>query len=273
MLITAGAVILGRLGDAGGLLSFLYQFLVVRPIIFGAAYAWLRAARGSKPEVNDLFLPFRRNYLGTVIAGLLWQLAIGIGLVLFIIPGLILAVRLAFVPFLVVDEGLGALEALSESWRRTSGYSWTIVGAWLVGIVAVFVGLLLLVIGSIPATMLVYLAFASLYAAATARQRAGHPYNQPHRPAVPVSYSSALGNSALATSQRAPKLLGPEKPLAIDDPDADLGEPGREDVVAMSRRIHPSRDHRFRASGSRRRCSRRRPASRYSPPGRYGRRS
>jgi hypothetical protein len=41
----------------------------------------------------------------------------------------------------------------------------------VLAIIIFFVGLILLVIGSIPATMLDYLAFASLYAAITARKR------------------------------------------------------------------------------------------------------
>jgi membrane-anchored glycerophosphoryl diester phosphodiesterase (GDPDase) len=86
------------------------------------------------------------------------------------VPGIILSVRLSFVPFLVIDEGRGPVEALLESWRRTSGYGWTIFGAFLLGIVIFLVGLIILIVGSIPATMLIYLAFASLYAGVTARQ-------------------------------------------------------------------------------------------------------
>lgn len=162
---------LGRIGGAGGAISTIYQILVGTPISFGAAYAWLRAVRGQKPEVADLFVPFQRNWISCVLAGLLWEIIILVGLVLLIIPGIFLAVRLSFVPFLVVDEGLGPVEALSESFRRTSGYGWTIFGAFILAIIVVIVGLILLIVGSIPATMLVYLAFASLFAAITAHKR------------------------------------------------------------------------------------------------------
>jgi hypothetical protein len=101
------ANVLGRLGGAGGGLSALYQILVGTPISFGAAYAWLRAVRGSQPRVDDLFAPFQRNWISAVLAGLLFELVIVVGFILLIIPGIFLMVRLAFVPFLVVDEGLG----------------------------------------------------------------------------------------------------------------------------------------------------------------------
>src|SRR5438270_509498 len=61
--------VLGRSEGAGGGLSALYQVLVGTPISFGAAYAWLRAVRGQKPQVSDLFVPFQRNYIGCVLAG------------------------------------------------------------------------------------------------------------------------------------------------------------------------------------------------------------
>ncbi|HEX8968287.1 MAG TPA: hypothetical protein VF937_10420 [Chloroflexota bacterium] len=169
-----GGVVGGLLGSQsrGGAsaLSGLYQILIGTPIFYGAAYAWLRAVRGQKPEVSDLFVPFQRYWLTSVLAGLLTEVIVVVGFILLIVPGIYLAVRLSFVPFIVVDEGRGPVEALTESWRRTEGFFWTIFGSGLLGIVVVIVGFVLLIVGSIPAFMLVYLAFASLYAAITARK-------------------------------------------------------------------------------------------------------
>jgi hypothetical protein len=166
--------------------SFLYQLLIGTPIAFGAAYAWLRAVRGIKPEVTDLFVPFQRCYVSAVVAGLLVEIVLIVGFILLVVPGIILAVRLSFVPFLVVDEGLGPTEALFESWRRTAGYSWTIFGAGLLAILIIIVGFILLVVGSIPATMLAYLALASLYAAISAR-RAAADVSRPAASLLPQS--------------------------------------------------------------------------------------
>jgi hypothetical protein len=170
-----GGAISGGFGrDAGAQSSIasLYHVFVGTPISFGAAYAWLRAVRGIKPQLTDLFVPFQRFYISAVLAGLLFQIAIGVGFILLIVPGFILLVRLSFVPFLVVDEGRGPVEALTESWNRTRGYGWTIFGAAMLGLLIIIVGLIVFIVGSIPATMLVYLAFASLYAAITARMPA-----------------------------------------------------------------------------------------------------
>jgi uncharacterized membrane protein len=159
------------LGRIAGALQGVYQILVAAPLAYGAAYAFLRAARGERPEIGDLFVPFQRNWLQAVLANLIVTVAVVIGFILLVIPGIYLAVKLSCVPFIVIDEGRDAMDAIQESWRRTDGYFWTLLGAGLLGIVIVVVGLILLVIGSIPATMLVYLAFATLYAAITDRKR------------------------------------------------------------------------------------------------------
>jgi len=150
-------------------LAGLYELAVAAPIAYGAAFCYLRAVRGSRPEVNDLFSVFRRAWLNAVIANLVVTVIVSIGFVLLIIPGIFLAVRLCFVPYIVADEGAGPFQALSESWNRTSGHFWTLFGAGLLAIVCVIIGFILLVIGSIPALMLVYLAFAALYDSITAR--------------------------------------------------------------------------------------------------------
>jgi uncharacterized membrane protein len=161
-----------------GIANLLFQLLVTVPLTYGSYYAYLKAARDDGPEVSDLFVPYRRAFLSTVLTSVLLGICIGIGFLLLVIPGIIAAVRLSFAPLLVVDEGLGPTAALAESWRRTSGHFWTIFGVWLVAIPITFIGFLLFVIGVIPATMWVYLAFASLYAAVTARAKANVPVLQ-----------------------------------------------------------------------------------------------
>ena len=162
---------LSSAGGAWDLVSLAFSVLVMTPLSYGGLYACLRAARGERPRVGDLFAPFGRAYVSSVIAGVLAGVLLIIGFALLIVPGVIAAVRLSFVPFLVVDERLGPVAALRESWRRTAGYGWTILGAGLLAIPIVLLGVLLLVVGAIPAGMWAWLAYASLFAAVTARSR------------------------------------------------------------------------------------------------------
>ena len=155
VMIGAGAAILGFLG-------FAYSLLVVQPVDYGVSFANLRAARGDKLEIKDMFEAFK-NYVNVVLANVLAGAIIVIGLVLLIVPGIIFACKLAFVPYLVVDRKLEAIEAVKESWRMTGGYAWKI---FLIGLLAIpisIAGLICFGVGIIFAVMWINLAFASLY--------------------------------------------------------------------------------------------------------------
>ena len=157
--VSAGTAILGILGLA-------YGILLVQPIDYGVSFANLRAARGDKLKVKDMFEVFR-NYVNAVLANLLAGAIIVIGLVLLLVPGIILACKLAFTPYLVVDRKMEVIEAVKESWRMTGGYAWKV---FLIGLLAVpiaIAGLICFGVGIIFSIMWIRLAFASLYHAVT----------------------------------------------------------------------------------------------------------
>ena len=106
-------------------LGFVYSILIVGPVEYGASFAYLKAARGDKPEIKDLFEAFR-NYWNAVLASVFVGVIVLIGIIAFIIPGIVFACRLAFTPYLVVDRKMQVIEAIKESWRMTNGHAWTI---------------------------------------------------------------------------------------------------------------------------------------------------
>jgi len=172
--LLAVSVVWGLLGAVSGYLSeslfgLVYHVLVLGPVSLGGMYAFLRAARGERPEVADLFVVFRTDYWQAVLANVLVGAIVSIGFVLLVVPGIIATVRLAWVAYLVVEERKPALEALRESWERTRGHGWTLFGIGLLAIPLVLLGLVLLVVGVIPALMLLQLAMASYYAAVVPR--------------------------------------------------------------------------------------------------------
>jgi hypothetical protein len=63
------------------------------------------------------------------VVGLLSSVAIIVGMVLLLIPGIILLVRWSMSIPLVVAEGGGATSAIGESWERTRDGFWPILGA------------------------------------------------------------------------------------------------------------------------------------------------
>lgn len=148
--------------------SWGYGLLIAGPLSYGLFYLYLRAARDQDPGLGDLFEGFR-HYLSTLGAVLLVGILTMIGFVLLIIPGIIAAIRLSFVPFLVTDEDMGAIDALKESWSRTKGHGWSLFGLFLLAFPVALVGVLLLIIGIIPAMMLIYAAFAAYFDGVTGR--------------------------------------------------------------------------------------------------------
>ncbi|MHC1732709.1 MAG: hypothetical protein AB9888_11880 [Bacteroidales bacterium] len=146
-----------------GLIALLYFFLL-RPVFkYGAKMMFVQAARQITPEFDMLISGFRKNYLNIVLANLLLTALIGIGFVFLFIPGIILACRLAFTPYLVMDKGLDPIRAAEESWRLTRGHGWTI---FLMGLVAFFIyiaGFICFFIGVLVSDMWVKSSYATLY--------------------------------------------------------------------------------------------------------------
>lgn len=107
-------------------------------LYYGYALATLKAAKGEKPFVADLFRPFTQ-FFAVIFSAILVGLIVGIGFILLIIPGIFFLCRLAFVPYLVVDQKVGVAKAINRSWDMTEGHFWKIL----------FLGLTFIVIGLI----------------------------------------------------------------------------------------------------------------------------
>jgi uncharacterized membrane protein len=142
--------------------SFGYLILLFFPIDYGAAWVFLKAVRNEKFDVQDMFSVFE-NYLNVVLAQLLVWAIVGIGLVLFVVPGIVLLCRLAFVRYLVMDRKMEPVEAVKESWRMTRPYGLQIFYMGLLVLPIFIVGAACFVVGLIPALMWVRCAFASMY--------------------------------------------------------------------------------------------------------------
>ena len=140
-----------------------YALFVLAPIDFGSKFVFFKAMKDQKFEIKEVFSGFKDKYLNIILANLLTMAIVVIGFLMLIIPGIIFAIKLVFVPYLVMDKNLDPVEAVKESWRMTKGYGWTIFGMGFVSIFIIFGGILLLILGVIPAAMWIGSAFASLY--------------------------------------------------------------------------------------------------------------
>ena len=141
-----------------------FTLFVANPINYGADYIFLKAVRNVKFEIKEILDGFK-NYINVVLAALLSGAIIVAGFILLIVPGIILACRLAFVPYLVMDKQLDPVKAVEESWRLTKGYGWTIFGMGLLAIPIVIGGLLALIVGVFVSLVWISAAFAAMYQA------------------------------------------------------------------------------------------------------------
>ena len=154
-------------GSAGfvvlNMLATVYWLLVVPIVNYGGDWMYLRFMRDERANVAEIFQGFKTGYLNIILANLLVVAICGIGSLLFIVPGIIFACRLAFVPYLVMDKGLDPVAAIEKSWFMTRGHGWRIFGMYLLSILLFFCGLILLIVPGLFALMWAGTAFASLY--------------------------------------------------------------------------------------------------------------
>ncbi len=121
----------------------------------------------------DLWHPHRFwEYLAaTLLAGA----AVVVGLILLIIPGVMLALMLMFVSYVVIDRGFGPIESLKESRRITRGYKWKLLGFALALIGINILGLLCLVVGLLVSVPVSSLAIVHAYRILSSRADAPAP--------------------------------------------------------------------------------------------------
>ncbi len=163
---------LGPATAAFNVLVFAYSILFLNPVQYGVSFAFLKAARGNKLEIKDMFEVFK-NYWNAVLANLLVAVIVVIGFILLIVPGIVFACKLAFVPYLVVDRKMDVISAVKTSWRMTShGIAWKVFLIGLLAIPVVIAGLICLGVGVIISIMWITTAFASLYHAVDSADRA-----------------------------------------------------------------------------------------------------
>lgn len=133
------------------LLMELIDIVVSATFALGLFKIYLRFRDGEKPIFENLFDGLARAHTW-VGAAIIMGVAVVMGLVLLIVPGIIMLLRLWFVGFVLVDERTGPIDAIQRSWDITRGHTMDLlvffiilVGLNLLGAVCLGVGLLVTV--------------------------------------------------------------------------------------------------------------------------------
>lgn len=115
------------------LLPTLVSFLVVAPLLNAICINVLRSlADGGQPSAKRAIVEGFEAFTPIFFAVLLAAAGIALGLLLFVVPGVYVAVRWFFVPQAVVIEGAKGPHALVRSMEVTEGFWWRTFGIVLV---------------------------------------------------------------------------------------------------------------------------------------------
>ena len=111
-------------GSAISIFIFVFVILVVTGIMFGGVAAFMTdLVRGAPTSVSRVFAGFRRP-VALPVYFVLAMLAIGTGFMLFLIPGIFLAVCFMLTPYIMMDSNLSPTAALGASFREVFGLGW-----------------------------------------------------------------------------------------------------------------------------------------------------
>ncbi len=152
---------IGVLSGLVQMTSSLVNLLVGSYIGGGIVSFSLKVARGQPVQFGDVFAG--GQYFGRIfVAALLAAIGVVLGSVLCLVPGIILALGISQYQFLVVDQGLGGVDALKKSWEVTQGHKLNLFIFGLLAIGVVIAGYIACLIGALLVSIPV-LAIAAAY--------------------------------------------------------------------------------------------------------------
>lgn len=106
--------------------SLCSSILSIITVIFEAGYLVyvLKFVRTGKAEFSDITKTVKEKWIDILVASVLVGLIVFACSLLFVVPGIIMALAYSFVLYLVVDKGLKGKEALKKSRAMMKGYKW-----------------------------------------------------------------------------------------------------------------------------------------------------
>ena len=115
--------------SAGSAMPFMGKVIgaIISPVlVYGFTYYNLQISRARKVDISDLFVGFNR-FAPVLVAGLLMSVFISLWSLLFVIPGIIAAIKYSFTYYILIDNpDIGGIEAINISKEMTYGYKFDI---------------------------------------------------------------------------------------------------------------------------------------------------
>jgi Protein of unknown function (DUF975) len=128
----------------------------------GLSKIYLRFRDGEKPIFENLFDGLARAHIW-IASTFIVTIAVVMGLVLLIVPGIIMMLRLSLIGFVLVDERTGPVDAIQRSWDITRGHTMDLLALFLTLLGLNILGLCCLVVGLLVTVPMSGLAMAYIY--------------------------------------------------------------------------------------------------------------
>ena len=139
----------------------LIKIIIGLSISIGLIRIALDFVDGKKPKVFDVFQT--KSMINYFVVSMVTSIAILVGLILFIIPGIIIAIKLQLATYLVVDKNMGISDSLNKSWEMTKGAKFNLFLFGLLLALINLLGVICFVVGLIVTVPLTMVATAYVY--------------------------------------------------------------------------------------------------------------
>ena len=115
-----------------GLILFMVTFIIY-PFSTGAQISlYAMIIRGTRLDLKACLYNSRKYLFNLVIGSLIYIFFTFLGLLAFIVPGIIIAARLSFYCFFIVLDDLKPVDALKKSAQVTKEYTWQIANSLII---------------------------------------------------------------------------------------------------------------------------------------------
>ncbi|MDY7101144.1 MAG: hypothetical protein S0880_08150 [Actinomycetota bacterium] len=177
-LVAVGAqIVLSLLGQfvftgvVSQLMLNVLSFVVSSVLAIALIRACLDIVDGRSPDLNRAFS--LDNVGQYILASIIFGIAVGVGLVLCILPGLAVLLLFGLFGYFIIDRGLDGIDGLKASFDVAKRNIGPLIVLYLAAIAIAIIGLALCCVGLIPASAIIGIATAHAYRQLTGGYIAG----------------------------------------------------------------------------------------------------
>jgi len=145
-----------------GLVFGIISFVVGMFVNMAQIKVGLRFSKGETADFPDLYNEYQR-FWDFLLGSILYALIVLGGLILLIVPGIYWAIKYYFYGYLIIDQGMGPMDAIKKSGELTKGVKWNLLVFWLALLGIYILGFLACCVGILFAIPVIIVAVAYVY--------------------------------------------------------------------------------------------------------------